>query len=139
MFLGADVTHFGSGLNKKSIAAVVGSKDLGFLQYCCRLSEQDNPDGNRESQELILEFEEMALALIKIFIKNNRNIKPRRIIFFRDGVDSGQVQRVLDYEIMGLRKACERLGFSEQPKITLILVLKRHHSRLFPLGSQVCI
>ena len=137
MFLGADVTHFGSGSGKKSIAAVVGSKDLGFLQYCCQLSEQSNPDRNKDSQELILDFEEMTTALIKIFVKNNRGIKPTRIIFFRDGVDSVQVQRLISYEIGALRKACQRLGFTKQPKVTLILVLKRHHTRLFPLGSKV--
>ena len=142
MFLGADVTHFGHGTGKKSIASVVGSKDLGFLQYCCQLSEQDNPAGNRDSQELILDFEDMSMALIKIFMKNNldrsrKEIKPKRIIFFRDGVDSGQVPRLVSYEIEALRKACQRLGYTEQPKITLILVLKRHHSRLFPLASKV--
>jgi eukaryotic translation initiation factor 2C len=133
MFMGADVTNFGPGVDRNSVAAVVGSYDLNFVKYAVRLSEQRNANQNRQSQEIIIDLEEMAFALISTFQKNV-HLLPKRIIFYRDGVDSGQFQAVLDYEVAALKRACVRLAFN--PKITMIIVQKRHHTRFFPIHTQ---
>lgn len=133
MFMGADVTNFGFGSERNSIASVVGSRDLHFVNYCVRLSEQKNLNENRRSQEIILDLEEMSTLLIKSFQKNNK-ILPKRIIFYRDGIDSGQFQDVLDKEIKALKNACTALNF--QPKITMIIVQKRHHTKFFPIREE---
>jgi eukaryotic translation initiation factor 2C len=132
MFFGADVTNFGGG-ERCSIASVVGSYDLNFTKYAARLSEQKNLNENRQSQEIILDLEEMSFTLIKTFQKNN-NLLPKRIIFYRDGVDSGQFEKVLNEEIVALKQACKRLNFD--PKITMIVVQKRHHARFFPIKQE---
>jgi eukaryotic translation initiation factor 2C len=48
---------------------------------------------------------------------------------FRDGVSEGQYQQVLDVELAALREKCATIGFN--PKITFIIVTKRHHARFF--------
>ena len=132
--MGADVTNFGAGSDRNSIAAVVGSRDLNFVNYGVRLSEQKNSNSNRRSQEIILDLEEMTVLLIKSFQKNNQNRLPKRIIFYRDGIDSGQFQNVLEQEIKALENACKELNF--RPKITMVIVQKRHHTKFFPIKEE---
>jgi len=57
-------------------------------------------------------------------------VAPKRLIFYRDGVSEGQFQQVLDLELPLLKEACQDLKIN--PKITLIVVGKRHHIRFFP-------
>jgi eukaryotic translation initiation factor 2C len=81
------------------------------------------------------------------------NPYPNRIIFYRDGVSEGQFKTVLEQEVdkikgtplsslslivsytypsASLIAACTKLGISPVPKITFIVVGKRHHVRFFP-------
>jgi len=83
------------------------------------------------------------------FEKKQTNQAPKRIIFYRDGVSEGQFKQVLDKELplvqgqsgtpsadmyrlltQGSSAACKEVGIS--PKITIIIVGKRHHVRFFP-------
>ena len=83
------------------------------------------------------------------FEKKQTNQAPKRIIFFRDGVSEGQFKQVLEKElplIQGLFEtlpanmyrllirdslgACKEVGIT--PKITIVIVGKRHHVRFFP-------
>ncbi|KAI4369656.1 hypothetical protein MLD38_018077 [Melastoma candidum] len=61
--------------------------------------------------------------------------KPLRIIFYRDGVSEGQFLSVLLYELDAIRKVILRFYFfskpNYQPRVTFIVVQKRHHTRLF--------
>jgi len=57
---------------------------------------------------------------------------PKRLIFYRDGVSEGQFKHVLERELPLIKEACEELEIN--PKITLIVVGKRHHNQLFPIG-----
>lgn len=76
---------------------------------------------------------------------------PARIIYYRDGVSEGQFEAVLNSEMQAVKKACEALGWGTcaleergevqqqkrlrgdpPPKITFIVVQKRHHTRFFP-------
>lgn len=68
---------------------------------------------------------------------NFRGQKPQRIIFFRDGVSEGQFDEVRRAEIRAIRSACKKLqpdGY--EPKVTFLVVQKRHHTRLFPLNPR---
>ena len=75
----------------------------------------------------------MSSLLICSFQKHNRTL-PNRIIFYRDGLDSGQFQKCLDFEVQAIKNACKALGFN--PKITMIIAQKRHHTRFFPIKDS---
>ncbi|KAJ1294155.1 hypothetical protein BS78_01G124300 [Paspalum vaginatum] len=74
----------------------------------------------------------MIRELLVSFYRTNGNRKPARIIFYRDGVSEGQFNQVLLYEVDAIRKACASLEEGYLPRITFIVVQKRHHTRLFP-------
>jgi len=59
-----------------------------------------------------------------------------RIIFFRDGVSEGQFSYVLNTELQAIRRACSGLQVDYKPKITFLVVQKRHHTRFFPVNPQ---
>jgi len=86
------------------------------------------------------------------FEKKQTNQAPKRIIFYRDGVSEGQFKQVLEKElplvqglsgtlslymhrlvIQDLPEACKETNID--PKITVIIVGKRHHVRFFPTAG----
>jgi len=66
--------------------------------------------------------------------KSDSDIAPHRLIFFRDGVSEGQFQSVLDQELTAIQRACQ--SENVKPKITLIIVGKGHHIRMFPSNPR---
>jgi eukaryotic translation initiation factor 2C len=129
MFFGADVSHDSS--DKVSTAAIVGSLDPKFIHYGVKLSEQRHEIESRKSKEIINDLLDMVFQLIQSFKKRNR-ILPDILIFYRDGVDEGQFEIVNNKEISEIKKACKRIDEDYEPKITFIIVQKRHHVRFFP-------
>jgi len=125
IIFGADVTHAGPGSPMPSIAAVVASMDASASKYGCVLKSQ----GRR--LEIIEDLSNIARTLLIRFYKSTQR-KPEKIMFYRDGVSEGQFQAVLSAEVQALREACESLEKDYKPKITFIVVQKRHNVRLFP-------
>ncbi|KAG4079208.1 hypothetical protein HA402_004583 [Bradysia odoriphaga] len=132
IFLGADVTHPPIGnVNKPSIAAVVGSMDSHPSRYAATVRIQ------KHRQEIIQELSGMARELLLMFFKATGGLKPKRIIFYRDGLPNGQFPHVLKHELAALREACHSLDADYRPGITVIVVQKRHHhTRLFCADKQ---
>lgn len=137
---GADVTHPppGEGL-APSIAAVVASMDWPQVtKYKCLVSSQ----GHRVEiiNDLFTEVRDPVKGIVRggmirdllISFKKSTGHKPCRIIFYRDGVSEGQFSQVLLYEMDAIRKACASLEEGYLPKVTFVVVQKRHHTRLFP-------
>ncbi|XP_062212056.1 protein argonaute 12-like [Phragmites australis] len=137
---GADVTHPSPGEGSSpSIAAVVASMDWPQVtKYKCLVSSQ----GHRDEiiNNLFTEVRDpergvvrggMVRDLLVSFYKSTGH-KPHRIIFYRDGVSEGQFSQVLLYEMDAIRKACASLQEGYLPKVTFVVVQKRHHTRLFP-------
>ncbi|KAG0046910.1 hypothetical protein BGZ89_005118 [Linnemannia elongata] len=62
--------------------------------------------------------------------------KPKKIIFYRDGVSEGQFAEVLKSEVASLKAACASLEQGYNPKITFVVVQKRHHTRFFPVHTS---
>ncbi|KAF9623478.1 hypothetical protein IFM89_003094 [Coptis chinensis] len=126
IFLGADVTH-PHPLDdfSPSIAAVVGSMNWPAAnKYISRMRSQTH------RQEIIQDLKEMVRELLEEF-KQEVNMLPKRILFFRDGVSETQFYKVLEVELQAIRAAC--LTFPRyKPTITFAVVQKRHHTRLFP-------
>ena len=130
MLFGADVTHPAPGSGARSVAAVVGSLDCAAARYATQLAVQ--PGG----VEHIATLQSMADALLRGFYASTRQ-RPSRLIFYRDGVGEGQFQSVLATELPLLRAACAALGDgSYAPRITFIVVQKRHSTRLFVANER---
>lgn len=62
--------------------------------------------------------------------------KPERVLVYRDGVSEGQFSAVLKNEVASLRAGCRRLDAKYNPKVTFVVVQKRHHARFFPMNPQ---
>ncbi|CAF3078686.1 unnamed protein product, partial [Rotaria sp. Silwood2] len=131
MFFGADVTHSTCSTDRPSIAAVVGSRDPTNTLYAARLCEQ-YPKKGRCSVEIIKELDRMVADLLEVFARTCGGRLPNKIVFYRDGVDEGQYQKVLDNEVNKIKNAC-RLVYGDRPlpKLTFIVVKKRHNTRFF--------
>ncbi|KAI1299258.1 Protein argonaute-2 [Halotydeus destructor] len=146
MIIGADVTHHatselshgsssgGSDLSiDYSIAAVVGTLDSEYFRYNTECMVQ-----KRERQEMITEIDIMILKIIGAYFTENKEL-PKHIIYYRDGISEGQFDTVLKEEVARIENVCktavtEKLKLKEpyMPKITLVIVQKRHHTRLRP-------
>lgn len=124
MFIGADVNH---PVSKKSatpsIAAVVSTINWPAAnRYAARVSPQDH------RTEKILDFGSMCRELVNTYYELN-NVKPKKIVVFRDGVSEGQFDMVLNEELSDLKRAI--FDDQYQPRITLVVAQKRHQTRLF--------
>ncbi|KAJ7216364.1 argonaute-like protein [Mycena pura] len=131
--LGADVMHPGAGTNgRPSYAAVVSSVDSNAAYYIATHRVQES------RQELISDLQSMTKDLLTKYMAYRNKVEkvpvssmaPKRLVFYRDGVSEGQFQQVLQYELPMIKAACQELKID--PRITLVIVGKRHHIRLFP-------
>jgi hypothetical protein len=129
---GADMMHPSHGESKStgSICALVGSLDSISCRYAASIRVQP------PRKSIIKDLGSMVTDILKVFLKENSNIAPKRIIFYRDGVSNANIHELTSYEVNAIRKACEALRPGYKPLITFILVQKRHHARLFPLNSR---
>ena len=77
--------------------------------------------------------------------RNNQNMLPENLLYYRDGVSDGQFQDVKDKELPQIRKAFwaavkelkarEFISNEESPvvpKLTAIICIKRHSVRFYP-------
>ncbi|RWS23880.1 Protein argonaute-3-like protein [Leptotrombidium deliense] len=142
---GADVTHSAPAnvLEKSltattggesfdaSIAAVVGTTDQDFFSYYTEVKVQ-----RKERQEMITQLASMMQPIIQnYYMKNNKNL-PENIVFYRDGVSEGQFFSVLKSEVAQMDDMFKKISAIVKrpynPKVTFIVVQKRHHTRLRP-------
>jgi eukaryotic translation initiation factor 2C len=135
--MGADVQHPPQGTeDRPSFAAVVGNKDSNNSNYIASSSVQAG------RQEIIAELKEMSKNILRKYMDYRRNtenvpeenISPKRLIFYRDGISEGQFKHVQEQELPELRAACDELNIN--PKITFIVVNKRHHIQFYPTDNQ---
>lgn len=127
--LGADVTHPAGGGDRPSVAALVCSRDGRFAQFMGTIRNQP------PKQELMTDMYDMFCEVYDQWLLKSKIGNAKSIIMFRDGVSEGQFQQVLDSELTAIQRACVgRYKFN--PKLTYIVVTKRHHARFFPKQSQ---
>ncbi|XP_064212606.1 argonaute-2b isoform X2 [Tribolium castaneum] len=131
MIMGADVTHPSPDARDiPSVAAVTASHDPNAFQYniCWRLQPP--------KVEIIEDLCNITVEQLKFFYQKT-GFKPESIVFFRDGVSEGQFKQVQRAEIAAIQKACKMLQKDDyEPKITFLVVQKRHHTRLFPTNPR---
>ncbi|XP_075233005.1 protein argonaute-2-like isoform X4 [Lycorma delicatula] len=130
MIVGADVTHPSPDQNHiPSVAAVAASHDPKAFQYNMLWRLQP------ARKEIIEDLENIMRKQLLFFLKRT-NHKPEKIFFYRDGVSEGQFSQVLGSELQAIRRACKGLEEGYEPKITFLVVQKRHHTRFFPTRRE---
>lgn len=126
---GIDVTHPSPGSSEKSpsIAGVVASVDGNFAQYPASMRTQ------KGRQEMVSDLAEMISERLDLWRKRNGRL-PSRVIVYRDGVSEGQYPIVLAEEYPRFVEAFNKKygAAAKHPKISLIVVGKRHHTRFYP-------
>jgi len=127
--LGADVTH-PSSLNGESklnpsIASLVGNIDDDIAMFPLVTVKAQTP-----FKETIVDFKQMFAALLDAR-KRRQSRLPNRIVYIRDGVAEGQFETVLREEADKIDEVY-RDWREAPPKVTVIIVQKRHNVRFFP-------
>ncbi|KAJ7641742.1 argonaute-like protein [Roridomyces roridus] len=137
MVMGADVVHPAPGSDgRPSFTSLVGSVDSNISKYVATSRVQTS------RAEMIEDLKPMTEHILGKYMGYRQGVEkkaapnsgPERIIFYRDGVSEGQFKQVLDQELPLIKEACAALKIN--PKITLIVVGKRHHVRFFPQNPQ---
>lgn len=134
ILFGIDVTHPspGSSETAPSIAGVVASVDGIFSQFPASMRTQ------KGRQEIVAELEAMIIERLKLWQKRNQGRLPNKVIVYRDGVSESQYSIVLESEYPAFKEAFNKLyGVeSKHPKITIVVVGKRHHTRFYPTKEE---
>ncbi|KAF6163922.1 hypothetical protein GIB67_024777 [Kingdonia uniflora] len=139
LILGMDVSHGSPGQSDvPSIAAVVSSRKWPLIsRYRAAVRTQSpktemidnlfkiNAEGKDEGiiQELLQDF----------WISSNR--RPEQIVIFRDGVSESQFNQVLNIELDQIIEACKFKDGNWNPKFTVIIAQKNHHTKFFQTNS----
>ena len=84
---------------------------------------------------------QMLTTRLEHYKKTNQGSLPENILIYRDGVGEGQYKIVLEEELPRLRDACQGVYGKDYvegvyPRISLIVVGKRHHTRFYRTTPQ---
>jgi len=130
MIMGLDVTHPARRDRlANSVVGVVGTYDSKMVNYYSKCVVQPRP--NLE----IVQLDEITKELIENFRLKNK-FCPEYILVYRDGVGDGQFKEVLEKEINLMKKAFSDLSPTYRPKVTYIVVQKRHHTRFLAVDRN---
>ncbi|KAI9888112.1 MAG: hypothetical protein M1823_000047 [Watsoniomyces obsoletus] len=130
MIVGIDVTHPSPDSRKgaPSVAGVVASINDRYAQWPASVRVQTG------RQEMVGELAQMMVERLRAYQKNNMQALPQNIVVYRDGVSEGQYQIVLNEESPAIDKAIAEVYGPKvaKPKVSIIIVGKRHHTRFYP-------
>ena len=131
MLVGIDVTHPspGSTRNAPSIAAIVASVGKDLSQFPAQLHVQTGKQEKVDALDVLLK------SRLKIWHGIHEEY-PENIIVYRDGVSEGQYDMVVAEELPQLKKACRDMCGKKQPRISIVVVGKRHHTRFYVTREQ---
>jgi len=73
----------------------------------------------------------MFKELLTRYKQKNNGLLPEHIIYYRDGASESEFEAIRDNEGRELRRLCQNSG----TKITIIVAIKRHHTRFFAEGG----
>ncbi|KAH7318887.1 argonaute-like protein [Rhizoctonia solani] len=131
MIIASRITHPAPGAaGRPSFVGVVGSLDSDIVRY----SAVDSLSSYRSGVMNGLESVVYELIGRHAWWKKNQERQtksfPERIIYYHSGISDSEFSRVLDVEVPAVKAACGRHKIN--PKLTVIIVGKRHHVRFFP-------
>ncbi|RHZ51598.1 hypothetical protein Glove_476g15 [Diversispora epigaea] len=136
MIMGADVYHPGrveKANGHPSVAAVCASMNSDATKYAARHRLNEIL-----KNETIEKLSEMTEELLIEFKKRNQYL-PDHIIFYRDGVAEGQFEKIMKGEVEVLKDSLQKFygkNGIQVPKITFIIIQKRHHMRCKPSNKE---
>lgn len=134
MVVGIDVTHPspGSAESAPSIAGVVASYDILLNQWPASVRVQAS------RKEMVSDLAKMIVERLRVFQLKNGKRLPTKILVYRDGVSEGQYQTVLETEFQSMLEAFKGVypANATRPKVTIIVVGKRHHTRFYPTNKD---
>lgn len=111
---------------------MAASHDANAFCYniCWRLQGQ--------RKEMIEDFRTIMKEHLQFFKKKNGTL-PEEILYYRDGVSEGQFDQVMRIERNDMLQACREIepGYEKKVKMTIVVVQKRHHTRLFPGNTGI--
>ncbi|CAM6102407.1 unnamed protein product [Calypogeia fissa] len=133
IIFGLDVSHGSPGdASSPSVAAAVATVDWpNVSRFTTSIRAQE------AKVEMIKGlYEDKTSGMVRELLMHfynfeKRGIKPQQILIFRDGVSESQFDQVLENELVAFKQACASLSEDYCPKITLVVVQKRHHTRFF--------
>ncbi|KAI4308285.1 hypothetical protein L6164_031375 [Bauhinia variegata] len=140
IILGMDVSHGSPGQSDiPSIAAVVSSRQWPLIskyRACVRTQSPKvemidslfKPVSEKDDEGIIREL------LIDFYTSSGKR-KPENVIIFRDGVSESQFNQVLNLELDQIIEACKFLDDKWNPKFTVIVAQKNHHTKFFQPSS----
>jgi hypothetical protein len=141
MFVGYDVTHptnlpGGAGDNAPSLVGMVASIDSSLAQWpavtWANKPRVEQVGGKEDKGQFVQHFKDR----LRLWQDNNGKRLPEYIVIFRDGVSEGQFNMVLKDELPNIRQACRETypagPTNAQPRISLIVSVKRHQTRFYP-------
>ncbi|KAJ2002997.1 hypothetical protein GGI04_003125 [Coemansia thaxteri] len=129
MVLAADVNHT-TEAGGMSVAAVVASVDAHARRFAGSVLQHPH------RMELIENLDVAVRQALRLFFRGSGGLKPARIVYLRDGVSDSQMQAVKRLELAAIYAACRLVDPAYRPRVTLVLVRKRHHARFYPEGAE---
>ncbi|KAK4207583.1 Piwi domain-containing protein [Rhypophila decipiens] len=140
MAVGLDVTHPAPGAQgEQSIAAMVASIDSQLGQGPATMAQQTySKDEVVFHEQGIKDLLEPHLGRWKTAYP--KEVLPQQILVYRDGVSEGQYRQVVEYEYEHMKKVCKEVykrSMKSLPRITIVIVGKRHHMRFFKKIDQL--
>nr|XP_043632802.1 protein argonaute 4A-like [Erigeron canadensis] len=147
IIFGMDVSHGAAGRSDvPSIAAVVSSRKWPCIsRYRASVRTQSSrvemiddlfkplPPTKEDPKK----DEGMIRELLEDFYQSTPRLKPQNIIIFRDGVGESQFNQVLNIELEAIMQACKFLEENWDPKFTVIVAQKIHHTKFFQSNSPL--
>ncbi|CAO2813123.1 unnamed protein product [Amaranthus hypochondriacus] len=141
LIIGMDVSHGSPGrADVPSIAAVVSSRGWPSISRYRASVRTQSPkveiiDGLFKLDPETNIDDGMIRESLLDFFKSSNKRKPENIIIFRDGVSESQFSQVLNIELDQIREACKFLEEHWNPKFTLVVAQKNHHTKFFQRNS----
>ncbi len=142
MFVGYDVIH-PTNLPTKDKEEAIPPSQVGLVISIDRqLAQWPAESWNQASRQEMLDDEAKTLqhkfqGRLRLWQKHNKTL-PEYIIIFRDGVSEGQYSQVIQIELTQIRAACNQTygPKAKQPRITVVVSVKRHHTRFYPTSDK---
>ncbi|KAI9075853.1 hypothetical protein K1719_042220 [Acacia pycnantha] len=140
LILGMDVSHGSPGRSDvPSIAAVVSSRHWPQISRYRALIHAQSPKVEMIANlfNFVSDTKDDGIfrELLDDFIDTSGR-RPEHIVIFRDGVSESQFNQVLNIELHQIIQACKHFQESWDPKFTVIIAQKNHHTKFFQANAQ---